>query len=403
VLAMRSGTRGTSSATAGRMRSVLVIAEIAASIVLLVGATLLARSLAALVDTDLGVKTDGVMVAQMDLGLGRTLTTEKQFEIADALQQRVAAIPTVLAAGFGGGLPPTGEYMRASFTLVNNANSGGVDHLVTVVPASPGYFQVLAISLVRGRLFTDADSGSAAPVVVLNREAARRFYGDDDPIGQTLPINKTTMTVVGVVGNVKYTGVASKPEPVIYRPFGQNPFRLLMLVARTSGDPALIAADLRQVIKTYDRDINVISVQPLTRWVSNAVAQPRFRTILLSSIAGVALLLAMIGLYGVIAYSTAQRTSEIGVRVAIGAQRADVIRLVLWEGARLAVAGTMLGVAGAYVASGVLSSFVYGVTTTDLSSFVAAAACLIMVALLACYLPARRASRVDPAVALRSE
>ena len=211
------------------------------------------------------------------------------------------------------------------------------------------------------------------------------------------------MTVVGVVGNVKYTGVASGPEGVIYRPFGQNPFRLLTLVARTTGDPSRIAADLRQVIKTYDRDINITSVQPLTQWVSDAVAQPRFRTILLSSIAGVALLLAMIGLYGVIAYSTAQRTSEIGVRVAIGAQRSDVIRLVLWEGARLAVAGTMLGVAGAYVASGVLSSFIYGVTTTDLSSFLAAAVGLILVALLACYLPARRAARVDPAVALRSE
>ena len=211
------------------------------------------------------------------------------------------------------------------------------------------------------------------------------------------------MTVIGVVGNVKYTGVASKPEGVIYRPFGQNPFRLLMLVARTSGDPAAIAADLRQVIKTYDRDINITSVQPLTRWVSDAVAQPRFRTILLSSIAGVALLLAMIGLYSVIAYSTAQRTSEIGVRVAIGAQRSDVIRLVLREGAKLALAGTILGVAGAYVVSSVLSSFVYGVTTTDLSSFLAAAVGLIAVALLACYLPARRAALVDPAVALRAE
>ena len=244
---------------------------------------------------------------------------------------------------------------------------------------------------------------AGSPVTILNREAARRFFGDDDPIGQTLPIGKTPMTVIGIVGNVKYTGVASKPEGVIYRPFGQNPFRLMMLVARTSGDPAAIAADLRQVIKTYDRDINIISVQPLTRWVSDAVAQPRFRTILLSSIAIVALLLAMIGLYSVIAYSTVQRTSEIGLRVAIGAQRSDVIGLVLREGARLAIAGTVVGVAGAYLMAGVLSSFVYGVTTTDVSSFLAAAIGLIVVALLACYLPARRAARVDPAVALRAE
>ena len=193
--------------------------------------------------------------------------------------------------------------MRASFTLVNKANTGEVAHIVTIVPASPGYFEVLEIPLVRGRLFTDSDSAAAgSPVVLLNREAARRFFGDDDPIGQTLPIGQTPMTVIGVVGNVKYTGVASKPEGVVYRPFGQNPFRLLMLVVRTTGDPSRIAADLRQVIKTYDRDINIASLQPLTTWVSDAVAQPRFRTILLSSIAGVALLLAMIGLYGVIAY-----------------------------------------------------------------------------------------------------
>jgi predicted permease len=403
VLAMRAGTRGTSGATARLLRSMLVISEIAASILLLVGAALLARSLAALIDTDLGVKTEGVMVAQLDLSLGRTLTSARQSEMAEALQQRVAGIPNVRAVGFGTGMPPTGEFIRASFTLVNKVNAGDVAHLVTMVPASPAYFQVLAIPLVRGRLFSDADSGAASPVVLLNREAARRFFGDDEPIGQTLPLGKTPMTVVGVVGNVKYTGVASRPEPVIYRPFGQNPFRMMMVVARTSGDPAAIAADLRQVIKTYDRDINVISVQPLTTWVSNAVAQPRFRTILLSSIAGVALLLAMIGLYGVVAYSTAQRTSEIGVRVAIGAQRSDVIGLVLREGAKLAVTGTIVGVAGAYAASGVLSSLVYGVTTTDLWSFLAAAAVLILVALLACYLPARRAALVDPAIALRTE
>lgn len=208
VLALRAGGRGTS--VAARMRSALVVAEIAASIVLLVGAALLARSLAALVDTDLGVKTEGVMVAQLDLTLGRILSSARQTEAAEALQQRVAAIPTVRAVGFDTGLPPTGEFIRTSFTLVNKANSGEVAHIVTVVPASPGYFPVLAIPLVR-RLITDADSGAGSPVVILNREAARRFFGEDDPIGQTLPIGKP-MTVVGVVGNVRYTGVASKPE-----------------------------------------------------------------------------------------------------------------------------------------------------------------------------------------------
>jgi putative ABC transport system permease protein len=404
VLALRAGFRGTGPGVhARRMRSILVVAEVAASIVLLVGAALLARSLAALVETDLGVKTEGVMVAQLDLSLGRAVNSARQSEIAQTLQQRVAAIPTVQAAGFGTGMPPTGEFMRASFTLVNKANSGEVSHIVTQVPASPGYFSVLQIPLVRGRLFTDADSAAGSAVVILNREAARRFYGDDDPIGRALPLGKTARTVVGVVENVKYTGIASPNEGVIYLPFDQSPFRLVLLVARTTGDPAAIAGELRQVIKSYDSEINIISIQPLTTWVSNAVAQPRFRTLVLSTIAGVALLLAMVGLYSVIAYSTAQRTAEIGLRVAVGAQRSDVVRMVLWEGGRLAAIGTVAGIAGAYAASGVLSSFVYGVTTTDVASFGGAAIALLAVALLASYLPARKAARVDPMTALRVE
>lgn len=401
-------SKGTTRAIAGTMarraRSSLVIAEIAASIVLLVGASLLARTLGELIETDLGVTTENVMVAQLDLALGRSISGERQNQIAEALAARVSAIPSVRAVGFGTGLPPAGEFMRVSFVLRNAANDGSVSHIVTSVPASPGFFEALQIRLLKGRLFTDADSAQASSLsVIVSREAAKRFFGDDDPIGRTLPMGKDAMTVIGVVDDVKYTGIASATESVIYRSFSQSPFRLVMLVVRTAGDPNRIAAELRQVIRSYDPDISIGLIQPLTSWVSDSIAQPRFRTLLLASIAGVALLLAMIGLYGVMAYSTTQRTTEIGVRMAIGAQRSDVIRLVLAEGTRLAVAGIVLGLIGAYWSAGLLGSFLYRVPATDVTAFAAAAVGLFVVALVAIYVPAGRAARVDPAVALRSE
>jgi putative ABC transport system permease protein len=271
------------------------------------------------------------------------------------------------------------------------------------VPASADYFAVLQIPLVGGRLFTASDSSKAPAVGIVNREAARRFFGRNDAIGRTLPFESGEITIVGVVENVKYTGIGSPTDGVVYRPFAQQPFRLAVLIARTTDDPARITSQMREAVRSYDPAINIGAVQPLTTWVSDSVAQPRFRTLLLSAIAAITLLLAMVGLYAVIAYSTSQRTSEIGVRIAIGAQRADVTRLVLAEGARLAVAGIVVGLAGSYWATRLLSSFLYGVTATDLTAFAGAAAALFFVALAATYLPAYRAARIDPMTALRAE
>lgn len=405
VLAFRAGSRSVGASQARWFRSSLVIVEIAVSIVLLVGAALLGRTLLALLETDLGVNTERVMAAQLDLGLGRSVPVERQAAMADDLLQRAAAIPGVSAAGFGSAVPPSGEFQRASFVLSNATDTGTISHIVTMVPASTGYFTTLQIPLVRGRLFDDRDTPERAKElsVIVSREAAKRFFGNEDPIGRTLPMGRDQMTVVGVVEDVRYSGVANTPEPVMYRPFAQSPFRIVVLFARTAGDPGAIANQLRQVIQTYDRDINIMSIQPLTTWLSDAVAQPRFRAILLTAIAVITLVLAMVGLYGVIAYSTSQRTSEFGLRVAVGAQRADVIRLVLREGGRLALLGTALGIAGAYASARVLAAFLYQVTPTDFLAFAASAIAILIVALLATYIPARRAARVDPMTALRAE
>jgi len=407
TLALRTGNRGTLGAgMVPWLRSALVIAEIATSIVLIVGASLLARSLVALVNADLGVNTQNVIAALLTLdanpGQARPIDDARRRQIANDLQTRLAALPTVSAAGIGSGVPPTQEYMRVALVLANGKSTDS--HMVTLVPANAGYFQTLQIRLIAGRLFDDRDDSAAAPVAIVNREAARRFFGNDNPIGKTLPIlEKKHVTIVGVVENVKYTGIAAAPETTVYQPYAQQPLRLAVLFARTTSDANQIATDIRSMIKSYDPDIAVAQLRSLDAWITDATAQPRFRTILLTSIAVIAFCLAMIGLYGVISYSTSQRTSEIALRMAIGARQSDVIRLVLIEGSRLAVIGVIVGLFAAYGATRFVASFLYGVKPTDPATFVAAALGLTAVAMLATYLPARRAARVDPMTALRAE
>ena len=402
VLTMRAGSRGQSGASR-RVRSTLVVVQIAASIVLLIGAALLARSLNQMLSTDLGVNTQNVIVAQFDMSLGRSVTGSRLTEMMSGVRDRIAAIPAVRVAGFGAGLPPNIEIQRVSFVLTNSETGATDSHLVTMVASTLEYFSALQIRLVKGRMFTAGDVAGGTEVAILNREAARRLYGNDDPLGRVLPFGKIGFTIVGVVENVKYSGIAAPAEGVLYRPYAQQPFRFGTMVARTDGDPALVASQVREAIRGFDPQINIVSVQPLTMFVSAAAAQPRFRMLLLSSIAAIALLLAMVGLYAVITYSTTQRTGEIGVRMAIGAQRADVLRLVLAEGARLAVAGIAVGVAGAYWATRLLSTFLYQIAATDVTAFAGSAVALLVVAMVATYIPARRAARVDPITALRAE
>jgi putative ABC transport system permease protein len=275
--------------------------------------------------------------------------------------------------------------------------------MVTMVPASPGYFNALQIRLVAGRLFDERDNAVAAPVVIVNREAARRFFGGSNPIGRTLPLMQKEMTIVGVVENVKYTGIAAGPQSTLYQPYAQQPMSISVLFARTTGDPDQIVTDIRRMITTYDSGIGVPRVWSLDAWIADATSQPRVRTILLGSIAIVALCLAMIGLYGVISYSTAQRTAEIALRMAVGARQSDVIRMVLAEGSGLAVIGVTMGLLIASGTTRLVSSFLYGVSAIDTATFFVVAVVLMIIAMAATYLPARRAARIDPMAALRAE
>lgn len=404
TLALRAGSRGTvAPGTVRWLRSGLVVIEIASSIVLIVGASLMARSLAALLNTDLGVRTDNVIAVNLDMAPapGRASDEARRRQIAGELQARLASLPTVSAVGVGSGVPPSGEYMRVQFSLSNGKSTDS--YMVTMVPASPGYFRTLQLRLLAGRLFDDHDDELGVPVVIVNREAARRFFGNDNPIGRTLPMLQKQFTIVGVVDNVKYTGIAAGPDSVLYQPYAQNPMMISVLFARTTGNPTQVAADIRAMITSYDSGIGVPRLWTLDQWISDATAQPRFRTVLLGSIAIITFCLAMIGLYGVISYSTSQRTSEIALRMAIGARQSDVMRLVLSEGSRLAVIGVIVGLSGAYGATRFVASFLYSVTPTDPATYVTAAFGLTIVAMIATYLPARRAARIDPMTALRTE
>lgn len=265
--------------------------------------------------------------------------------------------------------------------------------------------------LLKGRFFTDADDERHPPVMIMSEDTAKRFFGTDDPIGRTmsLPLSRNgqtssvEMTLVGITANVKYAGLAAPPDDVVYRPFAQQPWVAPFLVVRTSGDPADFALTLRRGIGAVDKGIVTSSVATLDQLVVNETAQPQFRTLLLAALAALALGIASIGLYGVVAYAVSRRTREIGIRMALGATSREVLAMVLRDGLAVAVIGIAAGTAGALALARVLAGLLYGITPTDPVSFLGASVGLLVLTLVASYIPARRAARVDPIRALRAE
>jgi predicted permease len=276
---------------------------------------------------------------------------------------------------------------------------------------TPEYFKVMSIPLKAGRTFDAHDDENGPEVVMVNEQAARRFWPDGNPVGQQIHlgvrlvrgVRSEMKTIVGVVGNVKYGGLDEDSPPELYLPHAQHQVDSLTIVARTTGDPMSVAPILRREVAALDPELPIADVQPMTTLVGSSTAQRRFTMLLLASFAAVAVLLAAIGIYGVLSYVVGQRTQEIGVRLAVGASPIDVVRLFVREGVRLASVGLTFGILGALAATRVLSTLLFGVTTKDPATFVGVAAALALVALAATYVPARRASRVDPMRALRTD
>jgi predicted permease len=402
------GSGGTATPPgARRLQRTMCVLQVALAVMLLIGALLMSRSLMRLLQVDLGVATDHVLTASLSLAFGERPTDAQTISRIERVINGVRALPGVRAVGVGTSLPPNASRMRLTLRRPGDV----VDYQAAAVPATPGYFTALQMRLIKGRFFADSDDDQHAPVMIMSEDTAKRFFGTDDPIGRTmsLPVMRdgtltsAEMTLVGVTANVKYEGLAAPPDDVLYRPFAQQPWVAAFLIVRTSGDPSDFAPTLRRAIAAADNGIVVSSVTTLEQLVVDATAQPQFRALLLASFAALALGIAAIGLYGMVAYAVSRRTREIGIRIALGATSREVLTMVFRDGLMVAIAGIVAGTAGAFVLARVLAGLLYGITPTDPASFVLASAGLLALTLIASYIPARRAARIEPIRALRME
>ncbi len=326
------------------------------------------------------------------------------------LLQRADTLPGVASAGLISHLPLAGRSLNVDFTLEGRSLlSPDQAPLADYVSVSPDYFRVMQIPLLQGRRFTEGDVMATTPVVVINEIMARRFWPNQNPLGRRLILGSTIgadtapRAIVGVVGNVRSAGLESEPGPAIYVPYFQNPWPTMSAVIRASGDPMSLAAAMRKEVMALDSNQPVYNVRPLEDVLGASLAARRFQMLLLGIFAAVALIMAAIGVYAVMAEAVMQRTHEIGIRMALGAHPHDVLKLVVGQGIRMTVTGVAIGLAGALALTRWMSSLLFGVSPTDLITFATVSLTLIGVALLACYIPARRASRLDPIAAVRHE
>jgi putative ABC transport system permease protein len=411
--AIREGGRG-SSASAGRrrIRSALVVSEVALSLLLLAGAALLLHSFVRLQQVETGIQAPAARVLTMQISPSAAKYRDDKTSIAfyERLLERVRHLPGVQAAAVADSLPPDREANADTYLIAGRPLAPGELNPITTAPTvSADYFRTLGIPLRRGRFFDQRDKLGSPPVAIISEGMARRDFAGQDPIGQRLKASgpdlndSPYMEIVGVVGNTKYLGLSNALDAAYYQPAAQNGGQKQFLVVRSAMAAASLAPLLRREVQSIDHDVLVGAVATMEQALWDSVAQPRFRTVLLAVFAAVAVLLAAIGIYGVIAYSVAQRTHEIGVRMALGAGRSDVLRLVVGQGANLALAGIGLGLAGALALTRVLAKLLFGVSATDPLTFLLVPLLLAAVALAASFIPARRAALIDPHVALKYE
>lgn len=405
--ALREGSAGAGeSRRRRRVRGLLIAGETAFSFVLLVGAALLIRSFVRLQEVPLGFRPKGVLTAGMSLPRTQYSEPEQWTGFYSTLVDRLASEPGVESAAAALPLPLAGAGLNFAFSIEGRADEGGSDKTANYTAATPNYFRVMGVPLISGRLFTDRDSAGAPKVCVISSAFARRYFPGENPLGKRLafgfqaPVGRE---IVGVVGDVKRDGLALPSQPEMYVPFVQEPWWAAYAIVRTSGDPARLSSAIRADVKALDPSLPIEAVSPMGQFIDDSVAQPRFRTTLLGLFGAAALLLAVLGIYGVISYSVGRRTREVGIRLALGAAPTDVLRMVLSEGLALVGLGLLLGLGGAFLATRYLASLLFEVGRLDAGSYGGVAALLLLAGLAASWLPARRATRVDPVSALRSE
>jgi putative ABC transport system permease protein len=404
---LKEGGRDTSATSRGaRVRSLLVVSEVALALMLLVGAGLLIKSFVNLQRVDPGF--DPKSVLRVDVGLPRTRYPERNQSAAfyKQLLDRVAALPGVRYAGAVSSLPLGGGGTDSDFAIEGRPPAEpGHPQVAWFSSVTPNYFRAMGIRLLSGRELTDTDNADAPKAVVISETMARRYFPDEDPLGKRLTFGggKDLREIVGVISDVKHFGLNADARPSMYFPHPQNPARRMSLVVRAEGDPLTLAAAIRGQVSELDRDLAVSDVMTMEELVGTSLAEPRFTLMLLGAFAVLAMLLSAIGVYGVVSYSVTQRSHEIGVRMALGAKTSDVLRLVVGQGMTLVLGGVGIGLVAAFALTRVMESLLFGVTATDFSTFALTSVVLAGVALGACFVPARRATKVDPMVALRYE
>ncbi|MDQ3804728.1 MAG: ABC transporter permease [Acidobacteriota bacterium] len=389
-----------------RTRSLLVVSEIALATMLLLGAGLMLKSFWRLQHVNPGFEPEGLLTLQVSLPPVRYPEARQRAAFFQDVLRRVGALPGVESAGAVNNLPLGGGSMNGDFLIEGGPPSPrGQEPLCEKYIVSAGYFDTMGIPLRRGRVFTERDAPGQPAVVIVNEKMAERFWPGEDPLGRRMSWDggESWSTVVGVVGDVKHAGLDRAPEFESYVPFLQVPSPGMAVVVRTPAEPTSLVSAVKNEILAVDKEQPVFSVRTMTQIVSNSIARQRLSATLLGVGAALALLLASIGIYGVLAYAVTQRTHEIGVRIALGARAADVLGLVIRQGMGLALIGVSAGLVGALGVTRLLSGFLYGVSATDPLTFTTVALMLAAVALLACYVPARRATKIDPMVALRYE
>jgi len=412
--ALKEGGRNSAAGESGiRLRRLLTVSEIALSLILLIGAGLLIRSFVGLLRVNPGFEIKNTLTARFDLPKYSYPEATKQAAFYTQVIERIKALPGVTAVGTTDELPPTMGSHSNTFSIEGGASIDQSNQSLAVQErvVSADYFRAMGIPLSTGRVFSDTDDDSAPPVALINQSFARRFFPNENSIGQHLRFGSANpwITIVGIVGDVRGFGLDKQPKSEIYLSYQQqkflpyNPLPNMHLVVRTIGDPNEIAAAVQGSVQELDKNLPLPPAQTMEAVLAASIAERRANMLLLGVFAVIALILTTVGVYGVISYSVAQRTQEIGIRIALGAQSHDVITLVVRNGMRLVLAGIAIGLAGAFALTRWMASLVFGVSATDPLTFAVITLLLALVALLACWIPAAQAAKVDPMTMLRSE
>ncbi len=405
--ALKEGSRGSmGSAASKRTLGVLVALEVALSLVLLVGAGLMIKSFIRLQQANLGFNPENVLAVNLTLPESRYPEERQQASFFQEALTRLQSVSGVQSAGATTSLPLTLSVNGSDFRIEGHPEpEAGKELIINMSSVSAGYFHTLGVPLLKGRDFSDRDNKDSSAAAIINNDLARTYFPNEDPMGKRIKFTDTEswISIVGVTGDVKQLGQDIGVKPEIYFPYLQVPASSMSVVVRTANEPLSLTGAVKTEIQIIDKDLPIDDAKTMQQLLANSKSGRRFNLILLTGFALVALVLAMVGIYGVMSYTVAQRTHEIGIRVAVGAQSRDVFRMVIGQGMMLAMIGVACGLVGAFLLTRLMTSMLFGVEPTDPATFATIAVLLTAVALVACYIPSRRATKVDPLVALRYE